>query len=853
MQGVRAALQLRRVKARCSIHNGCRTALTCAQRAAVAQGIAMDIKLIRAFIASPGGLEDERRAAYAAAEEINRSVARQMGGRLELIGWEETLSGIGRPQATINADMEGCDLFIGAMWTTWGSKPSLDGPYSSGFEEEFELSRLRHAETGSPTMAMFFKSVDPLQLKDPGEDLKKVLAFQEKLRAQRTFLYSTFAGADDFSAKVRDFLSRHVIRILLGVAPAREERPVEAAPRAEAAAQGPTAADEQESPSAKFLVETAEELRTREGAGAVNVGRLRLIAISAGKSENDKQTLGVHDANLVYEARGRFDLAFMEKRSLLETGLGGLEDENVPVWTWLADLTENQPDLLIGLTLFGETAERAGAINAMRMLKVAIQEIPFLKKEVVPDYWLARETHAAVRHAALQYLRELGDANDLPAVKAEVDLAATETATAALAAAVAILLRQGDQEAIQYLLDTSFEKLDPVLQYRTLRQVSQLSLQDLQRGLDHRSPDIRAAVLLELGESSAIDLKTLTRARSDESSKVRYAALRALDRLGQSPSLDEAQKILTQPGRAANYLAFLAGSDTAAVPLFESYRAERMRSMSQAALEALLGAPEHRDAAYQALAARRLGDYGAKMRIDLRDGFRRYFAQHWPDGIKPGTGSSLASTLLSIGQTDPADVKKRELIRTALDIVAQQRDASDLVLVRDTLDLHGVSPSITVIALLKILGAAEDIARLAQASPFTLHQPDDGDYRREFDEAARVMLKMHRSGFAGLLGLDMPERMRAQLIDTVSATEFAKLGDEIIVGLLLGDHLLVRRSTARKIPASLSRKRVGQLLKAYREDPEGRFYVVTHWLDLGLAYDRPAARRVVSASRSNPI
>jgi hypothetical protein len=33
------------------------------------------------------------------------------------------------------------------------------------------------------------------------------------------------------------------------------------------------------------------------------------------------------------------------------------------------------------------------------------------------------------------------------------------------------------------------------------------------------------------------------------------------------------------------------------------------------------------------------------------------------------------------------------------------------------------------------------------------------------------MLKMHRGGFARLLDLDMPERMRAHLIDTVPATE----------------------------------------------------------------------------------
>ena len=160
---------------------------TCIVYASVAQIAAMDIKLIRAFIASPSGLEDERRAAFAAASEINKSVAMPMGGRLELIGWEETLSGNDRPQALINAEMETCDLFIGAIWTSWGSRPSIDGPYTSGFEEEFELSRARYERNGNPAMAMFFKSVDPTQLRDPGIDLQKVLEFQKSCGLRRSF------------------------------------------------------------------------------------------------------------------------------------------------------------------------------------------------------------------------------------------------------------------------------------------------------------------------------------------------------------------------------------------------------------------------------------------------------------------------------------------------------------------------------------------------------------------------------------------------------------------------------------------------------------------------------------------
>lgn len=809
----------------------------------------MDIKLIRAFIASPGGLEAERRTAYAAAEEINRSVARPLRGRLELIGWEETLSGVGRPQATINADMDTCDLFIGIMWSTWGSRPSVDGPYTSGFEEEFELSRLRNAETYSPTMAMFLKSVDPMQLNDPGDDLKKVLSFQEKLRAEKSFLYSTFDSVDEFATKIREFLANHVIQILTRADVSRDERPVEAVRKNEAVGQKTLEAGDRDAPHADFVVQTIAALRSLEGPDSVQVARLRLIALSAGGTENDKQILGTHDANLIYEKRGRFALSLMEKQGLLETGLSGINDENVPVWTWIADLSEKRPDLLMELTLFGEVRERIGAINAMRMLKSPIRKLFIQNVDFGTNGWLGTETPAAVKVAALHYLRDLGGRIELAAVQHEAELAATETVTAALEAVVAILLRQSDEEAITYLLGMSFEKLDTGLQFRALAQVRQLSLQQLRRGLDHRSSEIRAAVLLELGERSAVDLETLGRARADESAKVRYAALCALDHLGQTTSLDEAQKVLVQPPRGVGYLTLLSVADTSGVSLFNRYQLDRMRSMPQATLEVFLGAPAHRDAAYQTLASRRLGDFGARLRADLRDGFEHYFAQHWPDGIKPADDFA---PIFGFFKTDPAFSKKRELIRDALDVVAAQRDAADLGLVRDTLDRKKALPSAQVIAFLKVMGASQDVVRLADTSPFSFRRPDDGVHYRDFDEAARVMLKMTQGTLAELLISHLPEKMRARLIDLVPSAEFGKLTNGFIVELLLSSDSGVRRSTAKKVPASVVRKRVSQVLAAYRSEPEGRFYNVTYWLDIGLAYDRPIARRVAAAARAIP-
>ena len=81
------------------------------------------VEVIRIFLGSPGDLEPERRAARDAVEEINRTVARPAGYHFDLVGWEDTLSSVGRPQSVINEDLETCQLFIGLIWQRWGTPP----------------------------------------------------------------------------------------------------------------------------------------------------------------------------------------------------------------------------------------------------------------------------------------------------------------------------------------------------------------------------------------------------------------------------------------------------------------------------------------------------------------------------------------------------------------------------------------------------------------------------------------------------------------------------------------------------------------------------------------------------------
>ncbi len=58
-----------------------------------------NVKAFRIFIASPGDLVAERRALKDEVDEINDIFARGTDIRIELLGWEDTIPGVGRPQA----------------------------------------------------------------------------------------------------------------------------------------------------------------------------------------------------------------------------------------------------------------------------------------------------------------------------------------------------------------------------------------------------------------------------------------------------------------------------------------------------------------------------------------------------------------------------------------------------------------------------------------------------------------------------------------------------------------------------------------------------------------------------------
>ena len=170
-------------------------------------------KIIRAFLASPGDLQEERKAIRDVVDEFNASWANELGYQVELVGWEETVAGFGRPQHLINQDLDRCDLFLGMIWKRWGTPPDHGGDFSSGFEEEFERSMARREETGSPEISLFFKQIPDEFTVDPGDDLKKVLGFRDRIIAGKKILFQHFSTVRDMETLARKSITTYVIRV----------------------------------------------------------------------------------------------------------------------------------------------------------------------------------------------------------------------------------------------------------------------------------------------------------------------------------------------------------------------------------------------------------------------------------------------------------------------------------------------------------------------------------------------------------------------------------------------------------------------------------------------------------------
>lgn len=166
----------------------------------------MPTREIAVFIASPGDLAPERKAFKDAIDKLNEGFADGAGVKFIALGWEDALAETGtRTQSAFNRYVDQCDYFILALHRRWG-QAAPDSSFSSYTEEEYERARARWEKTKSPKIAVFFKNVDQPSMADPGDELKKVLAFRKKLEDGKQTVFRRFNSEIEFAEEVDQHL-----------------------------------------------------------------------------------------------------------------------------------------------------------------------------------------------------------------------------------------------------------------------------------------------------------------------------------------------------------------------------------------------------------------------------------------------------------------------------------------------------------------------------------------------------------------------------------------------------------------------------------------------------------------------
>ncbi|MBE0627123.1 MAG: hypothetical protein IH606_20175 [Burkholderiales bacterium] len=817
-------------------------------------------KIVKVFLASPGDLVDERVATKSVVDELNAMIADEFGYQIELVGWEDTVSVYGRPQTTINLDLKGCELFVGLMWKKWGTPPDVSGFYSSGFEEEYETSVKRRLSEGSPEISLLFKEINPAFLSDPGEDLKKVLAFKERLTAEKSILFENFADIRDFEKRIRRCIWNYVIRLRaqdINDASIKKQAPTTGGEKQQTAE---TVDSPPETPlsieGAKFLRELiakTERSAAEESIAAVEIARFRLLANLLGRQGNDDRSLGVHDANLMFSEGKAFTFGRFELLGLIRTGLRNFSEGNTPLWYWLAAADGFSLQILQAYSVVGGDSERAGAVAAMRLIA---EPLPSDNRDEFLDHWFVKESPSTLRVAALGYLGDYGTTLDLAKIRKEFDRGDNQTVGAAADAIIRISLRDSRGKGIDALYELQPTSISDHVQKALFDSGPAMSSETIVGGISHRSSEVRRIAVGLARSRHMLPNEMAERLINDGDVAVRYEALMSLVDAGRPFSDGEAKMVLAGPARSRGLigsLMTLGSYDPEVDRRFEQFRRQRLHSLSDRELEEAATESSIFDQEEEfVLAERHFSLRGEELRRRVDDQYNARFSREIEKTVEI-SGSAEAELVKKTRSLE--SYTRKELTRRGLDIICRQADPSDLERVRATLRSGFVDYSATDIEYLRRFGEWEDIHLIIEA----VKRPEAGSHRSilgsalddsKYRDAARAINTLGRNRLAEVLAMLAPSELLVQLVAGIPDKAFRSLNDAAIMLLLRSEAEQVRKFAALKCVRALSKRRLSKLLAAYMSPNQFRYYNVVHWLDFGISTPRdrasPAAKKLLN-------
>lgn len=168
----------------------------------------MEVKIYKAFIASPSDTNSEREICDKIFEEINDGLGNLFNFRIESLKWEKdvrpTIKDVDGQTEIFNQIDDEFQIFIGIMNKKFGAPTPRAG---SGTEEEFNAVFNRLQINKDIEVIFYFNDEPPKSMSDLNPtELVKIEEFKKKI--QNIGIYGIYNGVSDFEEKLRKNLSK---------------------------------------------------------------------------------------------------------------------------------------------------------------------------------------------------------------------------------------------------------------------------------------------------------------------------------------------------------------------------------------------------------------------------------------------------------------------------------------------------------------------------------------------------------------------------------------------------------------------------------------------------------------------
>ncbi|HEV2842564.1 MAG TPA: hypothetical protein VGW39_14670 [Chthoniobacterales bacterium] len=668
------------------------------------------VKVFTVFIASPNDLGDERQALRDVVERINSIVSKETDLRIELLGWEDTLPGRGRPQELINADLDKADLFIGCLWKKMGSLSGLRG--RTGFEEEFYRALERNGKSGWPELWVFFKEVDS---SDPGEHLRRVLQFRAEQVEGKQLLFREFKEAADWELLVNDLLLRRVLKLITAKQAAPQEAQSTSALQSKVHVAGASAdAPKPSRKTAEAFTQLADLLdaasnKMRSGLllsftktdalQPSETARLLLFATTNYDWHSERIQLGTHEINSAYWHREALKLSGQERLFILRTLL--LDSSlTKPGWFWV-DGWGVRTALWLHYLAISDSDELAREATVNLATRTNFPLFKGKKGEPKPIVQILTDKSETVRSAGLNYIAAHGRIRDLATLDPVFRDASADIRAKAERVARLIRLREDPDGETKKSIEQSDIFDEPMLAALSA-DLDKISNETLRAALLHPTGMLRAfaakellcrgSVTQELGRILCVDSINAIK-------ECGYVALAKSD--ADDPSLDIRKAL------ASHFLTYESDWEKADPNAVINARFDRLPPDALWQRVAAFDRDSH--LALRALGRRHFATARELIRAEVDDEFRKKAIVAESRLPKTPELPNLR-IFMGFGRSDPVEDVRESLLDIAIEILAGHPDVHDRPLYLGSLsnDLSKAPRTVACLSALAAVGNASD-------------------------------------------------------------------------------------------------------------------------------------------------